>query len=98
MAKKEVEFRNLGNMPYKLAWDYQEQLLQQNVAIKSAARARQQLAGAGEEAAPDELPAPGTVHYLLFVEHPPVYTLGTSGDMANVLLNEENLQKRGIDF
>ncbi len=96
MAKKEVEFRNLGNMSYKLAWDYQEQLLQQNVAIKSAARTRQQLAGA--ETGVDELLTSDTVHYLLFVEHPPVYTLGKSGDMANVLLNEESLQKRGIDF
>ena len=39
-----------------------------------------------------------TQHYLLFVEHPPVYTLGKSGNIENVLLSEENLKARGIDF
>jgi len=41
---------------------------------------------------------PQTKHQLLFVEHPHVYTLGKSGNIENVLLSEENLAKRGIDF
>lgn len=39
-----------------------------------------------------------TEHYLLFTEHTPVYTLGKSGDIKNVLLPAEELKKKGIDF
>jgi len=39
-----------------------------------------------------------TDHHLLFVEHPPVYTLGKSGNAGNVLLSEENLKARGIEY
>lgn len=41
---------------------------------------------------------PATKHHLLFVEHPPVYTLGKSGHIENVLINEEEQQQRGIEF
>lgn len=37
-------------------------------------------------------------HYLLFVEHPPVYTLGKSGSMDNLLLTEKELVEKGISF
>ena len=43
----------------------------------------------------DRLP---TQHYLLFVEHPPVYTLGKSGDTDNLLLNNDELNIKGIEF
>jgi lipoyl(octanoyl) transferase len=36
--------------------------------------------------------------YLLFCEHPPVFTLGKSGSVGNLLINEEMLAKRGIEF
>lgn len=78
-------------MRYKDAWDYQEKLLQENVQVKSRLR---ELEDTGEEI--DTTLA--TTHHLLFVEHPHVYTLGKSGHMENVLLSEENLAKRGIDF
>ena len=95
-----VIFRDLGQMDYKTAWDYQEKLLQENVRIKSEARFPQ--AGSGErviEKTPGTDPKTiSTTHYLLFVEHPPVYTLGKSGHMENVLLSEENLRARGIEF
>lgn len=39
-----------------------------------------------------------TQHYLLFVEHPPVYTLGKSGNKENVLLSDEELQANHIEF
>jgi lipoyl(octanoyl) transferase len=41
---------------------------------------------------------PSTEHYLLFVEHPPVYTLGKSGNKENVLLSDEELQANHIEF
>jgi lipoyl(octanoyl) transferase len=39
-----------------------------------------------------------TTNYLLFVEHPPVYTLGKSGSIDNVLIGEEERQTKGIGF
>jgi len=39
-----------------------------------------------------------TSNYLLFVEHPPVYTLGKSGHMENVLIDEGHMKEKGIDF
>ena len=41
---------------------------------------------------------PATINYLLFVEHPLVYTLGKSGHKENVLLSDEELQRKGIEF
>jgi lipoyl(octanoyl) transferase len=97
--KQEVIFRDLGQMAYKDAWEYQEQLLRENVSRKTLAR---ELADPdsyqdGPRQAIIEQPLP-TQHHLLFAEHPPVYTLGKSGKEENVLLSEENLKARGIDF
>jgi lipoyl(octanoyl) transferase len=89
MEKQEVLFRDLGQMPYKQAWDYQEQLLKETVQRKTLARNQP------DDSMTDVLP---TEHHLLFVEHPPVYTLGKSGNENNVLLSEENLKARGIDY
>lgn len=84
----DIQFRDLGVMGYQEAWDLQEQLLRDNIALKSAARA----AGNPD---PKEV---GTTHHLLFVEHPHVYTLGKSGDISNVLITEEDRAARGISF
>jgi len=73
-------------MGYTEAWDYQEGLLKQNVDIKTryhAARDKRKNS---------------TTNYLLFVEHPPVYTLGKTGHEENVLWDDEELQERGIHF
>ncbi|HTL09375.1 MAG TPA: lipoyl(octanoyl) transferase LipB [Chitinophagaceae bacterium] len=98
-----VQLEDLGQMDYKTAWDYQEQLLQRNVAVKSSRR--QALVAAGE---PDSPPTQETLagvnegedtqHSLLLVEHPPVYTLGKSGNINNVLISEEERTRRGIGF
>jgi lipoyl(octanoyl) transferase len=91
-------------MDYKLAWDYQERLLQENVGKKIAARNLPAIAPAVTTIDLDSEPeafAPGnadTQHYLLFVEHPPVYTLGKSGDITHALLSEEGMKARGIEF
>ncbi len=86
---QQVHYEDLGLIEYKTAWDYQEKLLQQNVAIKSAARK------AGEDADPNMLP---TRHHFLLCEHQPVYTLGKSGDLSNVLLTPDQLAQRQISF
>ena len=84
-----VEFRDLGSMEYKAAWDYQENLLQESLRIKSVVH--------NPDVVIDSKSLP-TKHYLLFVEHPPVYTLGKSGKIENVLINEEKRQAQGIEL
>jgi len=98
--KQAVLFRDLGNMEYQHAWDLQEQLLKENVAVKTAIRNRQSAMASvvGEEGVGNEDITLDTNHYLLFVEHPPVYTLGKSGDMSNVLISEEERAAKGISF
>lgn len=95
MSKQSVYFQDLGNKRYKDAWDYQEKILAENVAIKTSLRQQEDLP-ADQRIAEEDLPA--TQNHLLFVEHPPVFTLGKSGDMNNVLMSEEHLSKLGIDF
>src|SRR5450755_843374 len=87
MQKQPVYFKDLGLMGYTEAWDYQETLLKQNVDIKTRYHSAQQ-----------KKEKNSTINYLLFVEHPPVYTLGKTGHEENVLLDEEELQERGILF
>jgi lipoyl(octanoyl) transferase len=84
-----VEFRDLGKMEYKAAWDYQEILMKTNVDIKST------VSSLPSGAITKELP---TKHFLLFVEHPAVYTLGKSGKMEHVLINENERKEKGIEF
>src|SRR5689334_18368441 len=101
MNKQQVIFRDLGKMDYKEAWDYQEKLLQENARRKSLAR-NQELVVSGQESGSSELTTHNspltTEHYLLFVEHPPVYTLGKSGNIDNVLMSEEELAQNNIQF
>jgi lipoyl(octanoyl) transferase len=97
MEKQLVKFEDLGQMDYQTAWDYQESILQENVRIKSTLR---ELDLAGENNFKSQISnlQPSTKHTLLFVEHPPVYTLGKSGNMENVLISEEMRTKKGIEF
>jgi lipoyl(octanoyl) transferase len=80
-----VVFEDLGTIGYRAAWDYQEQLLRGNLAIKS------------QPADPVTGKHP-TTSYLLFCEHPPVYTLGKSGKAEHILISETEMQARGIEF
>jgi lipoyl(octanoyl) transferase len=103
--KQGVLFRDLGQIEYRDAWDLQEKLLQENVQVKTELRSRlaaQESQLAGQLADSHELSEladlPVTSHYLLFVEHPPVYTLGKSGAIENVLISEEERAAKGISF
>jgi len=79
-----IEYRDLGLIPYKEAWDYQEKLFRELIQAKMGASQ-----GKVNHSA---------VKYLLFCEHPPVFTLGKSGKDSNLLLNESLLKEKGIDF
>ena len=84
-----VQFRDLGMIDYKSAWDLQEKLLFENVAVKTAARST--------DRDMDPLAIP-TVHHLLFCEHLPVYTLGKSGDLSHILISDNEMKEKGIAF
>lgn len=79
-----VRFQDLGGMAYQQAWDLQAELLKASVEIKNQNRET------GEQ---QETP-----NHLLFVEHPPVYTLGKSGKIDHLLLSESEMEARGIEF
>ncbi|MDA9289817.1 lipoyl(octanoyl) transferase LipB [Polaribacter sp.] len=81
---KKVTVKDLKSKDYKETWEYQSELLQEIVALKIENR-RNDL---------NKI----TPNYLLFVEHPHVYTLGKSGDLSNLLLNEQQLEEKGATF
>ena len=83
-VNKSVFLEDLGYKDYKATWDYQEVLFKDILDVKIKNR-RQDL----------NLP---TNNHFLFVEHPHVYTLGKSGDLENLLLDEAQLQAKGATF
>jgi lipoyl(octanoyl) transferase len=90
-------------MEYQKAWDLQEELLQQNIDRKRkslliASDADENHGGSQISAIGRSTVMEDTLNYLLFVEHLPVYTLGKSGKEMNLLINEEELLNRGIQF
>lgn len=99
MDTQQVIFEDLGIINYKAAWDYQEALVKKNLDIKSEAR---KSVGSRQSEVASEMPTVNcplpTVNYLLFCEHPPVYTLGKSGHMQNVLLSENEMEEKEIEF
>ena len=78
---KNVIFQHLGLIDYQTAWDYQEKLHAEIVEIKLRNKT---LAAENQELTPN---------YLLFCEHPHVYTLGKSGKPEHLLLDENGLEK-----
>ncbi|MBS4070580.1 MAG: lipoyl(octanoyl) transferase LipB [Algoriphagus sp.] len=83
---KTVEFRDLGRMDYQEAWDYQEKIFAEIVAQKIKNR----------NLPPEEQVI--TPNYLLFVEHPHVYTLGKSGKPENLLLDDSGLVQHHASY
>ena len=99
MKDQQVLYQDLGVMEYQQAWTYQEELLMKNVHIKSAIRTSQL---SNNETTNTTFPKDGqereTKNYLLLVEHPPVYTLGKSGHVENLLISEEERTEKGVQF
>ena len=79
-----INLIELGFKDYKEVWDFQSELLQEIVTIKTENRKNQL--------------QKNTQNHFLFVEHPHVYTLGKSGDLSNLLLNEQQLAAKGATF
>jgi len=81
---KKVALQDLGFKDYKETWDYQEVLFKNIVDTKIRNRR--------EDACLE------TPNHFLFVEHPHVYTLGKSGDINNLLVDEKKLAEKGATF
>jgi len=83
-ANVPVQFIDWGLTDYQEAWDKQEALLNGTVAVKTKNRVEN-----------SKLPTP---NYLVFCEHPHVYTLGKSGHPENLLLDEEGLKAKNATY
>jgi len=79
-------FQKLGVIDYKKAWDYQEKLFAQIVDIKLRNRS----------SLPEDQKV--TPNYLLFCQHPHVYTLGKSGNPENLLLTDQDLKEKAATY
>lgn len=82
---RKVELRDLGSIKYRDAWDYQETVFAKTVQQKIDLRKAEKV-------------VPYPENLLIFCEHPPVYTLGKNGKMDHLLISEEEMQARRIDF
>jgi len=83
-VNKIVDIQDLGFKGYQETWDYQEELFQEILGIKSQNRR--------------EGTTVQTPNHFLFVEHPHVYTLGKSGDIDNLLIDERKLKEIDAQF
>lgn len=81
---KKVIVQDLGLKDYKESWDFQEQLFKETIDLKIKNRREE-----------TDLETP---NHLLFVEHPHVFTLGKSGDLSNLLIDEKQLAEKGAKF
>ena len=84
MAK--VKFKDLGLIEYKTAWDMQQEIFDELTELKLLNR---------DLSKEDQKPLQ---NQLFFCEHPHVYTLGKSGEMENLLLDEKGLKEKEISF
>jgi lipoyl(octanoyl) transferase len=85
-GKPIIHYQDLGLADYRQAWDYQEKLFNTITEQKVKNRAM----AASSQQAPS--------NYLLFCEHPHVFTMGKSGDPQNLLLDEKQLRLKGAAF
>ena len=78
---KLVKFEDWGLLDYLKAWDKQEEVFANTIAVKTKNR---------NQPEDEEL----TPNFLNFVEHPHVYTLGKSGKPENLLLDATGLKEK----
>jgi len=81
---KKVKIIDLGQKSYSESLKIQEGYFNAIIELKRSNRKKE-----------TSIP---TDNYLLWVEHPPVFTLGKSGKMEHLLLNQQTLVNKGIEF
>jgi len=86
LINRNTKFIHLGTVDYQEAWDYQTSLFNDILKVKSANR---------DLTESEQKP---TDNFLVFCEHPHVYTLGKSGEEGNLLIKKENLNSIGASY
>jgi len=81
---KKVKYVDWGLLDYREAWDRQELIFKDTIAVKTSNRTN----GTAEE----------TPNFLVFCEHQHVYTLGKSGHPENLLLDEQGLEEKHATY
>ena len=81
---KTVFFKDLGLIDYKECWDYQEGIFLKTLKLKSLNRKKN-----------SNIP---TKNFMIFCEHPHVYTIGKNGNKTNLLINNGLLKSKGVGF
>ena len=83
-----VIFKDLGIIEFEDAWQIQEELFKEKIATKIENR---KIVQVGKKPKIQS-------HHLLFCEHPPVYTLGKSGSVNHLLIDQESMKNKGFKF
>ena len=83
-TNKKILLKDLGLKDYKDIWEFQTYLLNSIIDIKRQNRKNNT--------------TNTTKNYFLFVEHPHVYTLGKSGNLSNLLINEQQLKEKQATY
>ncbi len=86
---QKILWQDLSWIEYSNAWDFQEKLMKKGLDIKAIRYQNKE-----NEISSDNLPQ----HYFLFCTHPHVYTLGKSGHLEHLLLNDNRLKELSISF
>ena len=84
MKNNEILVKDLGVLSYDKSWEHQKRIFDNIVSQKINNRTLKKKIK--------------TENYLLIVEHKPIYTIGKSGEISNLLLDDQELKLKGIDF
>ena len=84
MKNKKIILRDIGKSSFSDAWQYQEKIFKKTIDQKIKNRSSENKID--------------TNNFLIITEHNPVYTIGKSGNITNLLLNEVELKTQGIEF
>jgi len=84
MKNNEIFVKDLGILSYDKSWEHQKRIFDNIVSQKINNRTLKKKIK--------------TENYLLIVEHKPVYTIGKSGEISNLLLDYQELKLKSIDF
>ena len=84
MKNKKIILRDIGKSSFSDAWEYQEDIFKKIIDQKIKNRSNENKME--------------TNNFLIITEHDPVYTIGKSGDISNLLLNDDEMKTQGIEF
>ena len=84
MKNKKIILRDIGKSSFSDAWEYQEDIFKKIIDQKIKNRSNKNKME--------------TNNFLIITEHEPVYTIGKSGDISNLLLNDDEMKTQGIEF